>query len=234
MWRKRRPRSIAASMNDGTVAVVTADTTMTDQFSNVTFAYYTWIHPTRCRDVWCNSCQCLMKRFMGRVSIGGEVYVLGTSSVGGSVTKETLMKWSPTRVRRAGSGGAHSAAACAVGVPRRAAPTPPGQCNQCAIKWEQRWEDRRASCVRRRHREMLWLSGDEHTCRWRHVHLTHHVLIIWERQCYDKRARRRPALAARYPISYPSNAHLVLFQISFYFGFITTVSSCYSSNDNIK
>ncbi|PZC73727.1 hypothetical protein B5X24_HaOG208951 [Helicoverpa armigera] len=100
---------------------------MTDQFRNVTFAYYTWIHPTRCRDVCCNSCQCLMKRFMGRVSIGGEVYVLGTSSVGGSVTKETLMKWSPTRVRRAGSGAAHSAAACAVGVPRRAAPTPPGQ-----------------------------------------------------------------------------------------------------------
>lgn len=43
--------SIAASMNDGTLAVITADTTMTDQFSNVTFAYRTWTRPTRCRDV---------------------------------------------------------------------------------------------------------------------------------------------------------------------------------------
>lgn len=46
------------SMNDGTLTVRTADTTMIDQFSNVTFAYYTWIRPTRWRDVWCNSCEC--------------------------------------------------------------------------------------------------------------------------------------------------------------------------------
>lgn len=91
---------------------------MTDQFSNVTFAYDTWIHPTLWRDVCCNSCQCLMKQFMVRVSTGSEVY--GTSSVGGSVTKEVLMKWSPTprALRLRFRCSAHSAAAAGGGMCR--------------------------------------------------------------------------------------------------------------------
>lgn len=110
--------------------------------------------------------------------------------------------------RKRDGGSAHEAIAHAVAAPEAAAQrsrggggagsltcrAAPEQCNQCAIKWEQRWEDRRASCVRDVTERCCESAG--HTCRWRHAHLTHHVLMIWERQCYNIRACKPAAAAA--------------------------------------
>lgn len=152
VWRKRWVCSIAASMNDGTLAVITADTTMTDQFSNVTFAYRTWTRPTRCRDVCWNSCQCLMKRFMDRrypfVARCTARYLRPRweeawrrKRLWNSRPRRAAPEAEAQRTLAASAPAPRGSAAC---VRARAAPE---QCNQCAIKWEQRWEDRRASCV---------------------------------------------------------------------------------------
>ncbi|KAH9630444.1 hypothetical protein HF086_016982 [Spodoptera exigua] len=103
---------------------------MIDQFRNVTFAYYTWIHPTRCRDVCCTSRECLTNRFMESTSSGGGArpeYVLGGRKRDEGNAYETV---------------AHAACAAPEAEAQRTLGTLggavwlglPEQCNQCAIK----------------------------------------------------------------------------------------------------
>lgn len=75
----------------------TTDITMTDQFSNVAFAYRNRIRPTRGRDVCRNRVNVWMSCFM----VSGHSWSApGTSvlrpAVGGTAPEEVLMKYAPT------------------------------------------------------------------------------------------------------------------------------------------